>query len=412
MNRSVSDNTDNTNTQIDDESLIIDSYIGPRTSLDSDVGRMTPQAPTSEYPVTPVQAPSLLEQIDNAPRMLRRTRAMNDLFSTDNIEDDSEFARFNREDDSEFVPRGDSAQPRTIRYDDDDNISYMSFSTDNEEDDTNSVYAGQESSDISDYEEDSDDYSDISSNTDSIVQEKTSILSRCLNDSPITLMSYEDSDLNGLFMIHVPNMEGKFTKGSCLTREEMKGLLNSDLTTFPPNYIMSIYTTPSSGRPDDLITGLTGKPTGKIVVRMPTNQIYITFGSLKRVLTTSTIKWYALPLYGGKPRRLGNVGGIYGASMNHGQVPGFQIYKLFTEHEIKNNVVATEDSTDFPHTYQYDTMKSIFDLIGNMPINAFISNIINELVEARRPVNRFIPPRISSLGNNIRERRYGNPPDI
>lgn len=422
---------------------IIDSYVGPRSSLNSDVSTFTPDAPVTELPPTPrpgvygeppgaprIPHSYLMDMLNNPPTM-RRSRATYNLSSNDQPEQPEErprtltrtFAMTDLNDTSSFLPpsaEGDLIQPRTIRYNDDDQISYMSFSTE-DEDDRESVYAGQEPSyieeeDISSvFEEDSDEYDDVSSDTDSISNVRTNILDNCLNESPITLTNYEDTDLRDLFIIHIPNKDGKFVKGSCLLRDEMKNILNSDLETYP-NYVMSIYTTPSSKYKDDLLTGLSGKPTGKIVIRMPTNQIYITFGSMKRVLTNPTIKWYALPLYGGKRRRIGNIAGIYGASMNHGQVPGFQIYKLFTEAEIKSNIVVREDSSDFPHSFQYDSMKPLFDILGETPVRTFISNVINELINANIRARPIILPRSSSLQELSterprRERRYGNPPE-
>jgi hypothetical protein len=308
------------------------------------------------------------------PRQLRRSPATYDLTSS-NSEDIS------------AIRQGIYEERNLTDLTNDDNISYRSFST-SSMDDRNSVYS-------SDYEEDSEEYNDVKSESDSVINYKSNILDKCLNESPVTLVNYDDTDLNDLFIVHVQNQEGKFVKGSCLLRDEMREILKSDLTSFPPSYIMSIYKTPSSGRQDDLLTGLTGKPTGKIIVRLPTNQIYITFGSLKRVLATTNTQWYALPLYGGKLRRVGNVGGIYGASMNHGQVPGFKIYKLFTYDEIKNNIVVQETTDDFPHTYEHNTMLSLFDLIGETPLNIFINNIIDSLIHTKKR----------------RERRYGNPID-
>lgn len=395
----------------------IDAYIAPRTSLNSDI-----DAPTTELPPTPTQRSNipneprighsrLMEMLNNPPTMTR-SRGMYNLLDTDQSEQQPDerprtltrtVAMQDLSDDLSFLPSEvELNRPRTVRYGDDDEISYMSFSTDDENENENKVF-----------EEDSDDYDDISSDTDSISNIKTNILDNCLNESPITLSNYEDSDLRDIFIIYMLNKDGKFVKGSCLLRDEMRNILSSDLDTYP-NYVMSIYTTPSSKYKDDLLTGLSGKPTGKIIVRLPTNQIYVTFGSMRRVLTNPIIKWYALPLYGGKRRRVGNVGGIYGASMNHGQVPGFQIYKLFTEAEIKNKVAVKEDSSDFPHTFQYDSMKPLFDILGETPINMFISNVINELINANIRVRPIILPRSSSLQprEQRRERRYGNLPEF
>lgn len=398
----------------------IPEYRPPRTSLDVEPGIWSPIEDQQEpLPQTPEVASNLLRLLNESARTLTRSPSQYNL--TDSNER-REGIYEEREEPPRTLTRSfamtdlsdETFQPRTIRYNDDDEISYMSFSTDsNSEDDRFSVYAGQdeEFEYESEYEEDSDDFDDISSDSESVVNYKSNILDKCLNESPVTLMNYEETDLNDLFIVHLPNNEGKFIKGSCLRRDEMRQLLQSDLTTFPPSYIMSIYKTPSSSYPDDLLTGLTGKPTGKIIVRLPTNQIYITFGSMKRILRNPTKQWFALPLYGGKARRVGNVGGIYGASMNHGQVPGFKIYKLFNYNEIKSKVVVKETHDDFPHTMMHDTMMSLFDLVGETPVQIFIQNIINDLIETEIRAQPVIPPRNSSLQSR-RERRFGNPPDI
>lgn len=311
-------------------------------------------------------------------------------------------------DDEDFRGISDStrAYPRTVRSN-----SVMSFSTDSINNNSIFDYNNTESNTESNYDEDSNIYTNVSSNSDSIIDGNSELLSKCLNDSPVTLSNYDETDLNEIFVIYLPNQQGKFIKGSCLRRDEMKDVLKSDLHTIP-SYIMSIYKTPSSNRSDDLLTGMTGKPTGKIIVRIPTNQIYVTFGSLKRVLSTPNKEWYALPLYGGKSRRLGNLAGIYGSSMNHGQVPGFKIYKLFTKHDIENSIISQETSDDFPHVYQYDTMKSLFELVGDTPVNIFIHNILDELINTQIITLPNIPQRTSSLQlTSKRQRRYGNPPD-
>ena len=280
--------------------------------------------------------------------------------------------------------------PRTTR----DNISYTDSNINDREgiyhdieiesdinnrDNHSTSESDTESDTESNYNEDSDDYTNVSSDSDSITDDKVELLSKCLNDSPITLLNYNETDLNQIFVIYIQNQQGKFVKGSCLKRDEMTDILESDIDNIP-TYIMSIYKTPSSNNHHDLLTGMTSKPTGKIIVRIPTNQIYVTFGSLKKILSTPNKEWYALPLYGGNPRRVGNLQGLYGNSMNHGQVPGFQIYKLFTKRDIENNVISQETPDDFPHVYQYDTMKSLFELVGETPINIFIQNIVNELI--------------------------------
>lgn len=203
---------------------------------------------------------------------------------------------------------------------------------------------------MSTFEEDSSVYSfftsDESSLDDSSLTDDSSWISEsCVNESPITLLPYDNNDLEDLFTIKLPNKRGKFKTGSCLTREEFSQSLLSDLEKERPEYIMSVYTTPP--KEQDLVTGFTGKPTIRLVVRIISNQIYITLGSAKRVFTEQEKTWYALPLFGGKRRRLGNITGTYGSSMNHGQVPGFVIYKLFTRQEIERGAQAIDTLEDY-----------------------------------------------------------------
>jgi hypothetical protein len=107
---------------------------------------------------------------------------------------------------------------------------------------------------------------------------------------------------------------------------------------------MALWSSPKDG--DTM--GYGGRPTGKLVIKLP-NLTYITVGSLKRLMKNPQVnQWYAVPLYNGKLRRVGNVMGIFGVSMNHGQLPGFKIYKLFTKEEILNEVEVNETKDDYP----------------------------------------------------------------
>jgi len=188
------------------------------------------------------------------------------------------------------------------------------------------------------YEEDSDDFSSVVSDNKSIIHSGNHV-KNCTNASVITLDDYTQQD--DPIIIYTPNSQKKFEKGICITKEELVDYLKNTLDS-----MMTIYTTPS----DRNVAGLGGKPTAKIVVRLPVNNIYITMGSMERILRENNINktWYALPLFGGKRRRVGNLQGFFGASMNHGQIPGFLIYKIFTENEIKRNVQVKETGSDYP----------------------------------------------------------------
>ena len=360
------------------------SVIPPYNELNSNISDISHQIPNenlldglNELTITNIP------NIPNEP--LTPTSATNPRSSENTISDSSHVHPRSLDTTSDST----HVHPRTTR----DNISYTDSNI-NDQEDIHGIYhdieidsnindqediSDTESDTESNYNEDSDDYTNVSSDSDSITDDKVELLSKCLNDSPITLLNYNETDLNQIFVIYIQNQQGKFVKGSCLRRDEMTDILESDIDNIP-TYIMSIYKTPSSNNHHDLLTGMTSKPTGKIIVRIPTNQIYVTFGSLKKILSTPNKEWYALPLYGGNPRRVGNLQGLYGNSMNHGQVPGFQIYKLFTKRDIENNVISQETPDDFPHVYHYDTMKSLFELIGETPINIFIQNIVNELI--------------------------------
>ena len=134
--------------------------------------------------------------------------------------------------------------------------------------------------------------------------------------------------------------------------------------------------------------------TGKFVVKMPPNNMMITHGSLMRIISRPG-PWYALPLYGGKKRRIGNVSEIYASSVDHGQVPGHRIYKLFTKEEIEQGVLAKpqfpESVEDLINSYESDYYKNadseffdytILESKQNSPLmNYDIKKIIRELFD-------------------------------
>ena len=146
---------------------------------------------------------------------------------------------------------------------------------------------------------------------------------------------------------------------------------------------MSIYTKPKYNK--DILTGITGKPTTKIFVKLPHNQIYISLLSAYRILHEPNQHWYAFPLFENKRRRLGNIKGIYGASMNHGQIPGFYLYKLYTKEEIlknksyqkmieiKNNIYGKEEENEYLNLDK-------IELIPLKYIKKFVKSLYNKLL--------------------------------
>ncbi|NDC95081.1 hypothetical protein EB118_13380 [bacterium] len=189
----------------------------------------------------------------------------------------------------------------------------------------------------------------------------------CSNNSLITLSDYTPSD--DPLVVYLPDSNYNFKKAICMTHEELKAYLDSSRGTSVPDNIMTIYTTPEDFNP----VGYGAKPTTKIVVKLPVNNVYVTMGSVEKMFRSLDSTFYALPLFGGKRRRIGNIKGIFGASMNHGQVPGFIVYKLYNKHEVP--IAAKETSNDYPSFFVNG-----FTLLNDIvPDVAFVNALIDQM---------------------------------
>lgn len=230
-------------------------------------------------------------------------------------------------------------------------------------------------------EEDSDLISNEDSDPESLAL--TSPLSShkdCPNPSPITLMEYDASD-NDLFTISILDSKKLFRFKSCLTKSELTNYIQSDQNQVPLN-IMTIYTKPLNPQSiDDMKTGFTAVPTGKFVIRLPQNQIYVTPLSVYKILHLSNKEWFAIPLFNGKKRRLGNLSGIYGQSLNHGQIPGFKIYKLYSKEEILSKITIKESSHEYLHPYPNSNLSNILGSLEQTKVISLSNIIINSLVD-------------------------------
>lgn len=196
-------------------------------------------------------------------------------------------------------------------------------------------------------EEDTSIYSHVSIENEAISSQRSNV-NDCSNVNIFSLSPYSQEDAP--IMIYLPTSNNTFSKAICITIEELTAFLRSDMHSDTPTNIMSIYSRPRI--PDT--SGIGSYPSGKIVIKLPANNLYVTFGSVKRVLlehknATNTV-WYAVPLFGGKKRRIGNIRGFFGVSMNHGQIPGFVVYKLFSPNDIHdiNGIVGKESKNDWP----------------------------------------------------------------
>lgn len=200
----------------------------------------------------------------------------------------------------------------------------------------------------------------------------------CSNEaSVLTYLDFQDFEkldlINIRFLKHNQNTFQEDTQ--CISRQELIEWISSDINVLPPTNIMSIYTSPSDPSPSNLETGFTSKPTKRYIIRLPPSNFYITLGSAQRIFNEPHREWFALPLFGGKRRRIGNIFGYYGSSMNHGQVPGEIIYKLFSLNEIQNSVIVKETLDDYPIPFDI----SITDISSPfLPTDDYLSSIYGE----------------------------------
>jgi hypothetical protein len=222
------------------------------------------------------------------------------------------------------------------------------------------------------YEEDSQDFTSFRADNANIKRERS--VDSCINDNLMTMSSYTDDDEP--IMVYMPNSRNEFENSICITKEELVAYLRAFQDTSTPDNIMTIY---SKGD----VSGYGSKPLGKIVVKLPVNNIYITMGSMQKIIKSANTTWYALPLFGGKRRRIGNLKGLYGASMNHGQVPGYLVYKLYTREEVDQGVEAIEEGSDYPVFY-IEHASRLFDILGGFEyVNAsFVKGLIDMMIGA------------------------------
>ncbi len=274
---------------------------------------------------------------------------------------------------------------------------------------------------------DSVDSSDDTENSDMSIKSKL----RCINQNVFTLSDFDETD--DPIQIFILDKSKTFKKSLCMTMDEFDGIIESGKISpsdadASSSVFMTIYTTPN----DYNNTGYGGKPTGQIVVKTPLNNMYITYNSAFKIKKYPNVrKWFALPLFNHKRRRVGNLHGFFGVSMNHGQTPGFIIYALYSQLELKEltdlnkenkiishiqkNISLEDDSiyntldgniyvdrntfndllykvkneylqpskiseVHFPPQFYPNQKNSIYTLLNDTPINTFINNMIKRLL--------------------------------
>lgn len=255
-------------------------------------------------------------------------------------------------------------------------------------------------------EEDSDQYSSIQTNTsalsDEYISESDSDES-CKSDqvpmtkerewmarncnvckSMVTLDDFEDEDYPDIVSIKTFDVNtSKFSKGHCIPKSDIIGMLRSDIGSEYPQYVFSLYKKKPETTNERSLGGLGTSPTNQFVVQFNIGalSIFVTLGSIYKMLHGSEKMLYAAPLYGGKRRRLGNIPGrmsVVGA--NHGQIPGFLIYKLFTRDEIEAGVEVSAGETDFiiPMTIS-KKVEELVDVFSNN--NRIYQLVLDEIIK-------------------------------
>lgn len=215
---------------------------------------------------------------------------------------------------------------------------------------------------------------------DNRTAEKIWVDNNCVDkNNYLTSEEYTDNDYIDMYVIKLLNSKNKFNLGTCSTKNELITSLKTDLQfEYAPSNIMCIYTSPKDGNS----SGYGSKPTAKIIVKITGGNYFVTLGSVHRILTEPNKIWYALPMFNGKKRRIGNLAGIIGSSMNHGQIPGFIIYKLYTKDEIINRIKVIEDlKKDYPIKYTITNNTLLSELSKDININIFLNKFVKNIIK-------------------------------
>jgi hypothetical protein len=240
------------------------------------------------------------------------------------------------------------------------------------------------------FEADLQEYTPKHYNVDNLINnvEDADFSNLCLYDNFLTGEPYSYS--KDLLMVHLPNSQGIFpVNGECLNLEGLSGAISSALTINEYNkpnldIINCLWTTPKDFNP----AGFGGYPTSLVFIKLPLAVVlWVTLSSIVK-LTDNIGKqqhWYAVPLFGGLKRRVGNIRGIFGISMNHGQGDGNVVYKLYSRKEILAGITA--DITDDDYLFgsmvdlrAFETLENI-ELGGDEIVVSILETILDILPE-------------------------------
>lgn len=204
----------------------------------------------------------------------------------------------------------------------------------------------------------------------------------CLN--PITQYNYTENEMSDIVSIKQIDRNGKFKRGHCISVNAFRDSLKRDMMEistgqFNPQTIFSIYKLKNPNLSvDDLKRGLGTKPTKNLVflLNLPSGSLFIDIESAYKLFHNKDKELYALPLFGGLRRRVGNLkGSLMEISTHHGQIEGYKIYRLLSKHEIESEItvdfelqVLTEMQQLLSYIYKQDNwdQQSIANILNNI----------------------------------------------
>lgn len=156
-----------------------------------------------------------------------------------------------------------------------------------------------------------------------------------IEDNLITFEPYTNESLR-IYVKYIG--QDKFYPPRCMDLEE----LTEALKTTPRSHVFYVgqrtETSTDSGR------GV--KPTNTMVIKMNIGDLtcYISKNSIKRIIQEKSVKkWYLVPLYNEKRKRITNYRGRMIISGNHGQIPGYHVFNAYTRQELLDGVDLSEN---------------------------------------------------------------------
>jgi len=219
-----------------------------------------------------------------------------------------------------------------------------------------------------------------------LLNENLNYLNNNCNNCEGIYGEYNDSDIDELVTIKFLNSEKQYEKGICFTKSEFRDYVHSSYNEENPSNIQAIYTKPLKPQKiEDYISGMTSKATGRIVIKIPSEfSPFVTLNCAHKILQNNDNKiWYALPLFGGKKRRIGGIQSQLIVSGNHGQTPGYIIYKLYTKEEINQDIIVEEKASDYPLSlFLFEPMMQLDFILGlnNLKSEQIYKNFINGII--------------------------------